>query len=154
MSSRTAPRYRHEEPDLVPVALVRAMSALVAVVLALTTFWVWTGRLLEATPPESPVAEERILYLKGELSGAAQVRDAEGTLVAEYGPDEGGFIAGVYRVLERERINARVATDGPVRLVAYENGRLAIFDPSTDWRADLMGFGADNAAAFATLLRD
>ncbi|QFT64985.1 putative photosynthetic complex assembly protein [Roseivivax halotolerans] len=154
MSSRTAPRYRHEEPDLVPVALVRAMSALVAVVLALTAFWVWTGRPLEATPPESPVAEERILYLKGELSGAAQVRDAEGALVAEYGPDEGGFIAGVYRVLERERINARVATDGPVRLVAYENGRLAIFDPSTDWRADLMGFGADNAAAFATLLRD
>jgi hypothetical protein len=34
----------------------------------------------------------------------------------------------------------------------HENGRLSIHDPSTGWRADLMGFGADNAAAFAKLL--
>ena len=30
--------------------------------------------------------------------------------------------------------------------------RLSIHDPTTDWRADLMGFGADNARAFAKLL--
>ena len=28
----------------------------------------------------------------------------------------------------------------------------SIHDPTTDWRADLMGFGADNARAFAKLL--
>ncbi|NDH20316.1 MAG: pullulanase, partial [Rhodobacteraceae bacterium] len=27
-----------------------------------------------------------------------------------------------------------------------------VFDPQTEWQADLMGFGADNARAFATLL--
>jgi hypothetical protein len=35
---------------------------------------------------------------------------------------------------------------------ARENNRLEIFDPSTGWGADLMGFGADNSAAFARLL--
>jgi hypothetical protein len=29
---------------------------------------------------------------------------------------------------------------------------MAITDPSTGWSADLMGFGADNASAFARLL--
>ncbi|MCE0506236.1 MULTISPECIES: photosynthetic complex assembly protein PuhC [unclassified Roseivivax] len=153
MSSQTAPRLRHEARDLVPTAMVRAMAALVTLVLCLTAFWVWSGRPLEATPPVSPVQSERLVYLKGEMSGAARVLDANGVLIADFGPDEGGFIAGIYRVLERERTNARVPVDGPVRLVAYENGRLAIFDPTTDWGADLMGFGADNAAAFAKLLR-
>lgn len=153
MNTRTQPRMRHEEPDMVPVALVRAMTALVLVILALTSFWVWTDRPLEALPPESPVAEERTIFLSGELSGAARVLDQNGTVIVDFGPQEGGFIAGVARVLERERTNARQPLDGPVRLVAYENGRMGIFDPSTGWRADLMGFGADNAAAFARLLR-
>jgi hypothetical protein len=29
---------------------------------------------------------------------------------------------------------------------------VSLHDPSTDWSADLMGFGADNTRAFATLL--
>ena len=148
------PRLRHDANDLVPTALVRAMTALVLLILALTAVFVWSDRPLEATPPESEVRLERILYLAGDMSGAAQVRDATGAVVADYTPEEGGFISGVYRVLERERTNARKPLDGPVRLVAYENGRMAIFDPSTGWRADLMGFGADNAGAFARLLRE
>lgn len=82
-----------------------------------------------------------------------RVLDQNGTVIVDFGPEEGGFIAGVARVLERERTNARQPLDGPIRLVAYENSRMGIFDPSTGWRADLMGFGADNAAAFARLLR-
>jgi len=39
-----------------------------------------------------------------------------------------------------------------VALVAYDTGRISIHDPSTGWSADLMGFGADNARAFARLL--
>jgi hypothetical protein len=36
--------------------------------------------------------------------------------------------------------------------VRHENGRLGIADPATGWSADLMGFGLDNARAFARLL--
>ena len=45
-----------------------------------------------------------------------------------------------------------VALTGPLTLVRYDNGRIAIHDPSTGWSADLMGFGIDNAKAFARLL--
>jgi hypothetical protein len=41
-----------------------------------------------------------------------------------------------------------------VELMRHENGRFTISDPSTGWRADLMGFGRDNARAFAKLLAE
>jgi putative photosynthetic complex assembly protein len=86
------------------------------------------------------------------MSGAATVRNLDGTLVADLTPDKGGFISGVWRVIQRERTKHRVALDGPVTLIRKDNGRVSIQDPSTGWSADLMGFGADNARAFARLL--
>ena len=150
--AQSTPKLSADRRDLVPLPLVRAMSAMVIASLALASFAVWTDRPLEAMPPESPVAAERLLLLSGDMAGAAEVRDVDGALIADLSPKEGGFISGVWRVLVRERTKARQPLDGPVRLVRTENGRLAIFDPSTNWRADLMGFGADNAAAFAKLL--
>lgn len=150
--TQTSPRIRAPQDDLVPVVMVRLMFGLTALCLAVVTLAVWSGRPVDSTPPASPVAQERILYLSGNLAGAATVRDEAGAIVAELSPEEGGFISGIARVLDRERTKARVSPDGPVRVVRTENGRLAIFDPSTGWSADLMGFGADNAAAFARLL--
>ncbi|MFD1342164.1 photosynthetic complex assembly protein PuhC [Litorisediminicola beolgyonensis] len=152
MSRTAAPRIRTSGDELVPVVMVRLVFAMILLSLAITGFAVWSGRPLEATPPESAVVSERVLFLSGDLSGAARVLDATGTVIADLGPQEGGFIAGIERVLVRERTKARVAIDGPIRLIRTENGRLAITDPSTGWRADLMGFGADNAATFARLL--
>ena len=80
------------------------------------------------------------------------MRLTDGTLLAALSPEAGGFIAGMHRVILRERTKHRVALEGPVTLQAFENGRMAIHDPSTGWGADLMGFGADNAGAFARLL--
>jgi putative photosynthetic complex assembly protein len=39
-----------------------------------------------------------------------------------------------------------------VRLIRFEDGRIALKDDLTGWRAELIGFGADNTAAFARLL--
>ena len=75
-----------------------------------------------------------------------------GNLIADLSADEGGFIAGVARVLDRERAKYKKPLDGAVIVTLGANGRLSITDPSTGWSADLMGFGADNAKAFAKLL--
>ncbi|ETW12356.1 PuhC protein [Roseivivax marinus] len=151
MSTQNAD-FRGSSEDLVPLPLIRALCALVVFSLVTVSWAVLTDRPLDATPPDSRVVAERVLYLDGDLAGAARITEADGTLVADLAPEEGGFISGVARVLDRERTKARVPLDGPVRLIAMENGRVAILDPSTGWRADLMGFGADNAAAFARLL--
>ncbi|MBV2359362.1 pullulanase [Thalassococcus sp. CAU 1522] len=151
---RTHPRFRSDDKELVPRVMVRAMVALVLLCLILVSAHVWTGQPVKYTAPQAAVDRERIVFLQGDMAGSARVLDANGSLIADLAPDEGGFVSGVWRVLQRERTKARVALDGPVRVTAYDNGRMAIADPSTGWSADLMGFGHDNAAAFAKLLLD
>lgn len=142
-----------DEDRMIPKVLIRAMLGLVLATLAIATFARVTDRPLLSTPPMSPVKAEASLILEADASsGAATVRLADGTVLAKLGPEEGGFVAGVNRVIVRERTKHRIAQGAPIILQAFENGRMAITDPKTGWSADLMGFGETNAAAFARLL--
>ncbi|SHH62382.1 photosynthetic complex assembly protein PuhC [Marivita hallyeonensis] len=147
------PRIHATEKELVPRMLVRAMFAMVMICLIMVSVYTWLDGPAQYTAPDSPVVIEKTLYLEGNMSGSAKVYTEDRALIAEYSPEEGGFLSGMWRVLQRERTKARVALDGPVIVRARENNRLEIFDPSTGWGADLMGFGADNSAAFAKLLK-
>lgn len=142
-----------EEARMIPKVLIRSMLALVLASLAIATFARVTDRPLVSTPPVSPIQAEAALILDADASsGAATVYLPNGTLLADLSPEEGGFIAGINRVIVRERTKHRVAQGAPILLQAFENGRMAITDPETGWSADLMGFGESNAAAFARLL--
>lgn len=145
-------RIHATERELVPRLFVRAMFGMVMLCLIMVALYRWTGGPVQYTAPDSPVVIEKTLFLEGAMSGAAKVFAKDGTLIADYSPEEGGFLSGIWRVLQRERTKARVELDGPVIIRARENNRIEIFDPSTGWGADLMGFGADNSAAFARLL--
>lgn len=140
------------DKELVPRVMARAMLILCLSVLALVTVARITDRPVSSMPPAGEIAMERTILLSGDLSGAATVRTPEGAVLVELSPEEGGFISGVWRVIRRERVKSRVGLDGPVKLIRYDSGRISIFDPSTGWGADLMGFGADNARAFGRLL--
>ncbi|MBO6882829.1 MAG: pullulanase [Marivita sp.] len=146
-------RIHATERELVPRLFVRAMFGMVMLCLVMVSAYRWLDGPVQYTAPDSPVVIEKTLFLEGAMSGAAKVFAEDGTVIAEYAPEEGGFISGMWRVLQRERTKARVDLNGPVMVRARENNRLEIFDPSTGWGADLMGFGADNSAAFARLLK-
>ena len=153
MTDTAAPRYKAPpDRELVPRAMVRAMAGLVFSVLALVSFYVYTDQPRIATPPAEEITLERTVFLKGEMSGAATVLDANGALIGRLSPEEGGFIAGVGRVLDRERTKHGVPLTGPVTIIGRADGRVSVHDPSTGWGADLMGFGQDNARAFVRLL--
>ncbi|MEO1140190.1 MAG: photosynthetic complex assembly protein PuhC [Pseudomonadota bacterium] len=147
----TAPAQPHDK-ELVPRALVRAMFGLVLVVLLLVTWARVTDQPVTYKAPTGAITHERTFHLTGDMAGRATVTQLDGTVIADLSPEEGGFISGVWRVIQRERTKHRVAPDGPLTLVRYVSGRIAIQDPSTGWSADLMGFGIDNAKAFARLL--
>jgi putative photosynthetic complex assembly protein len=136
----------------VPIALVKGMFVLVVMTLLMVSGNTLLGNPVVSKPPVVPAAHTRVIYLDGTMGGAATVRDADGEMIADLSPEQGGFVAGVWRVLQRERTKHQVALDGPVTLIHGTNGRISIHDPSTDWGADLMGFGADNARAFAKLM--
>ncbi|MEM6888196.1 MAG: photosynthetic complex assembly protein PuhC [Pseudomonadota bacterium] len=146
------PRIHTAAEDLVPRIFVRLMFGLVAVILVLVSFSVLTNRPLESTPPDAPVIAERAIILSGGASGAARIFDAQGSLIADLSPEKGGFVAGIERVIHRERSMAGVDPGLPLLLQLRAGNRLSLTDPHTGWSAELMGFGADNTRTFARLL--
>jgi putative photosynthetic complex assembly protein len=148
MTARALPHDREK----IPRVILRAMLLLVLAVLALVTWARVTDRPLDAMPPDVAVAESRTIHIFGKMDGSARVLDADGAVIADLTPDKGGFIAGMWRALNRERTKHGVSLDAPVVLIRYEDGRLALQDPTTGWRAQLLGFGRDNTAVFARLL--
>ncbi|WP_299658027.1 photosynthetic complex assembly protein PuhC [uncultured Tateyamaria sp.] len=152
MSHADSPRIHAKEEELVPRILIRAVLALLLIILSLVTIATLTDRPLESTPAETPIVAERAIFLSGDASGAALVLDANGTVLADFPADKGGFVAGIERVLVRERAKSGADASAPVLLRLREGNRLSLYDPETDWTAELMGFGADNLRTFARLL--
>ena len=152
MNSHAIP-HQQEDREKVPRVLLRAIGLLLLVVLALVSWARLTGVPPTAMPPDVPIVQERTIHLFGDLSGAARVLDANGGVIADLGPDQGGFIAGVSRSLNIKRRQAGVDTAAPVRLILFADGHIGLRDDFTGWRAELIGFGKDNTAAFAKLLK-
>lgn len=150
MSSQSPAFRKSDDEQLIPRVLLRAMVGVVLAALALTTFAVVTGRTAEGQPRPAPVTAERTIVLQGGGARAVTVLRADGSVLADL--PHGGFVAVVENGLARERFKHGVPANLPVRLTAYENGRLAIHDPETGWSAELGNFGADNKAAFERLM--
>ncbi|RAP43089.1 hypothetical protein BYZ73_02635 [Rhodovulum viride] len=143
--------YNHGEK--IPPILIKGMFGVALFALILVTYARLTDRPLDALPDAgAPVAVERQIVIDAKIDGSAKIYDTEGNQVFEFAPNEGGFVAGVWRALELKRKQAGVALDAPVRLVRFKDGRISLYDDQTGWRAELVGFGADNTAAFARLL--
>ncbi|MEP2639459.1 photosynthetic complex assembly protein PuhC [Roseobacter sp.] len=152
MTPQTHPRIHAAPNDMVPRIMVRAMFGLVGVVLALVSVATLTDRPVQNTPPVAALLTERAIILTGDASGAARVLDAQGALIADFTPETGGFVAGIERVIARERNKIGAAPTGPVILQLRAGNRLSLYDPATGWTAELMGFGASNSRTFARLL--
>ncbi|MEX5727634.1 putative photosynthetic complex assembly protein [Rhodovulum iodosum] len=147
--------HHHDDEEMIPPVLLKAVFALVLCSLLIVAYARITDRPLSANPDDSVgIDKERPIVLQGSMSGSATVLTPEGEIIAEYAEDEGGFVAGVWRVLQRERKKHGAPLDAPIRLVRFKDGRLSLRDDATGWRAELIGFGADNAAVFARLLDD
>ena len=145
------------DKEMIPTVLVRAMFILCACILIIVTYARLTDRPLSAMPPpeaEVPAVADRMIRIFAELDGSARVMDLDGNVITTFAQDEGGFVAGVYRVLERERGSVGLPADAPIRLVRYADGRLSLRDDVTDFRAELVGFGSANEATFARILEE
>lgn len=143
-----------EDREKIPRVLLRAIGVLLVVITGMVAYARIMGHEPAAMPPDVPIIQERVVHLFGDMSGAAKVLDANGTVIVDLGPDEGGFIAGVTRSLNRQRTLAGIDLAAPVRIVKFADGRLGLRDDRTGWRVELIGFGKDNTAAFARLLED
>ena len=150
MSDVHIPHKKEEDPVLTNA--LRAMFAMVVLVLIAVTAFQFSGMQKSAIPPNAEIIAEAQISISTDQTGAVQVFNAHSEMLADWDGDKGGFVSGVARVIERERMQIGAPIDAPVIIRWRVNNRLSVFDPQTEWQADLMGFGADNARAFATLL--
>lgn len=158
MDSVQEARLVTRDKEMIPRVLIRAMFILCLSVLVIVSYARLTDRPLEAMPPsvaDVPVLHERSIRIFGRMDGSAQVLDMDGSVIASFASDEGGFVAGIYRVLERERGAVGLLASDPIRLVRFSDGRIGLRDDLTDFRTELSGaFGADNERVFARLLEE
>lgn len=136
--------------EMIPVALLRGMVALVLASLAVVSFAVLTGREPTGKPQPAAVLSERSLIFDGHSAQAVTVYDADGTLLADL--PHGGFVTVIQSGVETIRKRHHIDPLLPVTIKRYANGRLAVEDPLTGWSAELYAFGDDNKAAFEQLL--
>ncbi len=137
------------DKEMIPKQLVIAMFTLALTSLALTSYSVLTDRPHVGQPKPADVIVERQIMLSGDGQGATVTTPAGDVLMDT---DEGGFVAAVRQALERQRTTHRLTANTPVTLSSLEGGRITIHDPATDWRVELAVFGADNTAAWLSLL--
>ncbi len=147
-----ANQMKMRDREMVPRFLVLAMFGLMGLSLALVTFAQLTDQPLRGVVPESAVTQSRQITLEGSRNTGVSVLDAQGTELARSDLNKSGFIDVIWVSISRARKINRIEGNPPLTLVRRENGHTAIIDPATNWSIELVGYGADNVAAFARLL--
>ncbi len=148
------PELVNRDKEMIPTVLVKAMFMLALTTVALASYAVLTDRPLTGVPQAAPEVASRVLVLDGDNKGAVTVIDEQGAVIVDHGADTAGFISVVWRSMNRTRMLAGVSETDPLRLVEFENGRLAIFDDQTGWSVELGSFGRENRATFAAFLSE
>ena len=100
------------------------------------------------------VVEVRDILLTKEFeANLVKVSDfATGDELAAYAENEGGFVRGAFRGLNRIRTVANVPETQPYRLIRWSSGAVSLSDTGTGERLYLDAYGRDNVAAFAQFL--
>ena len=151
-TSSLANQMKMRDRDMVPRVLVIAMFGMMAASLALVTFAQLTDQPQRGVYQTSDITSETTITLTGTRNDGVRILDATGAEIAFSQEKRAGFIDVIWVGVKRNRMLEHVEGNPPLRLVRYANGHTAIIDPATDWSIPLIGYGADNTAAFARLL--
>ncbi len=147
-----ASQMKMRDREMVPRILVVAMFSLMAASLALVAFARLTDQPLRGVPADSPIVKELAITLESARGKTVTVLGPDGTEIAAANKARSGFIDVIANSVARERKVNGVTDNPPLRLVRRANGHTAVLDPATSFSVELIGYGADNIAAFARLL--
>lgn len=155
MTTNPQTRFHHpDRNDMIPPAITRAMVALALGALVLVAVARFTGQPVVGVPAAAPAVQERTIQLLADRTQPGMtVVDAQ-TGAVLFQADNGGFLTAVHVALRHNRGRHGLSPDLPVRLVAYEGGRLTLHDDLTGWSVGTGDFGDMNRAAFERLLTD
>lgn len=147
-----ANQMKMRDRDMVPRFLVICMFSLMAVSLALVAFAQLTDQPQRGVVKPSEIVSSISVTLDGTRNSGVAVLDGSGAEIARSDLNKAGFIDVIWVSVSRARKVNGVMGNPPLNVVRRANGRTAIIDPATNWSIELIGYGADNVAAFARLL--
>ena len=150
--SQLEQQMRHRDKEMVPRILVQAMFALMFFSLVIVAYAQWADVPQRGVLVEAPVVQSRDIVLPGDRNGTYTVTTTDGVQIASSADEKAGFIGVMGRVIDRERFVHDLTGNAPITVVRRENGNIAIHDATTAMRVEMLGYGADNVAAFAKLL--
>lgn len=128
------------------------LLAFMAISVAATAIGQKTGIGVVKVETTKPAAVRDIVLTHADGDRVLVLDAADRSVIAEFGPGEGGFVRGALRALDRMRLVADVPATAPYRLIRWEKGTVSLSDTVTGERLYLDVFGPDNAAAFDAFL--
>ncbi len=134
------------------------LSKTTILVLALGVFaafiaWVITQSQQITRYPDAPAKMIKQLRFEDRPDGSIAVVDYQSKQQVDVIIGEAGFVRGALRTLAQERKRREIGSEPPFELIARQDGRLTLADPSTGRMIDLESFGIINSQHFARLLR-
>tara|TARA_B100001057_G_scaffold499850_1_gene612140 strand:+ start:1253 stop:1705 length:453 start_codon:yes stop_codon:yes gene_type:complete len=145
---------RKKKSDVISSKFIIFVLSLVFLTLTYVFYHAFFNIPKAGTPPISKILVERQLVFIPENKLIVSITDLDGNVLAVSNKNNNGFISVIYNAFERGRLKKRVKTNMPLNLRYYENGRLSLYDISTDLEIYLNSFGEKNANTFAKFLPD
>ena len=137
------------------LALLSKTTVLVLALGAVAVFVSWVIQQSQqiARYPDAPAALIKQLRFEDRADGSIAVVDYQSKQQVDVIIGEAGFVRGALRTLAQERKRREISSEPPFELIARQDGRLTLADPSTGRMIDLESFGLINSQHFARLLR-
>ena len=126
-------------------------GAMVASILFVLGFQIFNFEPVNVSP-NSSIISSKLIYIEQSDDLATKILNENGAILVEHPQGEQSFVSTVLTVINRDRLKKNLDKSGPLILQQKENGRLSIFDPSSEKEIDLMGFGEDNILVFRDIL--
>lgn len=137
-----------KDKEVIPLRFVIAMAAMAIAAVLISAYSSLSGNPLTGVPQDAPVVAQRTVTFEGDGRAIRVVGD-DGHIYLDV--DNGAFVSVVNDGLERARVVARVSGNPPVVITQFENGRMQLHDPASDWTIELGSFGAGNLRLFTPI---
>lgn len=134
-----------------PRPVLIGAAVLISFTIAVAAFVRLTGIGKDENEFAAAVIERELLFREIDPNTIEVV--ADGARIATLDANEDGFIFGVLRGLGHNRKVNEADMGLPYLVSQRADGRILLEDPMTGDQLDLRAYGADNAKAFADLLR-
>ena len=144
----------NKQVEIIPKRFLQGIGVLILFVLvAVFTFRFMDYPLLGVAPKAKIVQEISLEFVERNRFDVI-VLDKYGKVRAESTDGANGFLGVVYNAVKRERIKKGVEGDNFLRIVHYENGRIAVVDDWTDLQIQVNSFGNKNLEVFSLLFEN